>query len=190
MRVNSGDDESDESHGTKSIESFQFQSPEPVTNRRKPTSNVSVAASTTATTATHPRQGETQQGEDQNRDFESKSERKEIGEGSSERLRPPLSSSTEKTNSDTKSARSGLSYKPPSWAPTQAPTDSGYSLTVLKGGVEVNSIPLDNRTHCLLGEYTDYHRFPFPSKHILLLGLKLVCRPICQQSLCSMMPKC
>lgn len=43
-------------------------------------------------------------------------------------------------------------YRPPSWAPAVAPTDTGLSLTVLKGGVEVSTISLDNRTHCLLGE--------------------------------------
>lgn len=48
--------------------------------------------------------------------------------------------------------KSGGGYRPPSWAPAVAPTDTGLSLTVLKGGVEVNTISLDNRTHCLLGE--------------------------------------
>ncbi|CAM9243574.1 unnamed protein product, partial [Ectocarpus sp. 12 AP-2014] len=43
-------------------------------------------------------------------------------------------------------------YKPPSWGLTEAPGASGLSLTVLKGGVEVGSISLDNRTHVLLGE--------------------------------------
>ncbi|CAM9682849.1 unnamed protein product [Ectocarpus fasciculatus] len=42
-------------------------------------------------------------------------------------------------------------YKPPSWGLTEAPSASGLSLTVLKGGVEVGSISLDNRTHVLLG---------------------------------------
>lgn len=43
-------------------------------------------------------------------------------------------------------------YKPPSWGVVEAPEASGLSLTVLKAGVEVNSISLDNRTHVLLGE--------------------------------------
>lgn len=43
-------------------------------------------------------------------------------------------------------------YKPPSWGLTEPPGASGLSLTVLKGGVEVCSISLDNRTHVLLGE--------------------------------------
>ncbi|CAN0454393.1 unnamed protein product, partial [Ectocarpus sp. 12 AP-2014] len=43
-------------------------------------------------------------------------------------------------------------YKPPSWGLTEAPGASGLSLTVLKGGVEVGNISLDNRTHVLLGE--------------------------------------
>ena len=43
-------------------------------------------------------------------------------------------------------------YKPPGWGLTVPPEASGLSLTVLKGGIEVSSISLDNRTHILLGE--------------------------------------
>lgn len=52
----------------------------------------------------------------------------------------------------TAAGSSGAGYKPPSWGLTAAPTASGLSLTVLKGGIEVASISLDNRTHVLLGE--------------------------------------
>lgn len=45
------------------------------------------------------------------------------------------------------------SYKPPSWGLADPPEASGLSLTVLKGGIEVSSISLDNRTHILLGEF-------------------------------------
>ena len=47
----------------------------------------------------------------------------------------------------------GGGYKPPSWGVTTAPDASGLSLTVLKGGIEVGNISLDNRTHILLGEF-------------------------------------
>ncbi len=49
----------------------------------------------------------------------------------------------------------GGSYKPPSWGLTDPPEASGLSLTVLKGGIEVSTISLDNRTHILLGEFFD-----------------------------------
>lgn len=51
-----------------------------------------------------------------------------------------------------KAAPTGESYRAPSWGLNEAPEASGLSLTVLKGGIEVNSISLDNRTHVLLGE--------------------------------------
>lgn len=50
------------------------------------------------------------------------------------------------------SSSSSGSYKPPKWGLAEAPEASGLSLTVLKGGIEVSSISLDNRTHVLLGE--------------------------------------
>lgn len=57
-----------------------------------------------------------------------------------------------KHHSDKKTVAGVVGYEAPSWAPTEAPTDSGLSLTVLKGGVEINNISLDNRTHWLFGK--------------------------------------
>ena len=48
-------------------------------------------------------------------------------------------------------------YVPPSWGLTTAPTSTGLSLSVLKGGAEVGSISLDNRTHFLFGERSALH---------------------------------
>lgn len=69
---------------------------------------------------------------------------------------PPKVATNQQDNAGGKAASGGGGggggYKPPSWGLTAAPESSGLSLTVLKGGIEVNSISLDNRTHVLLGE--------------------------------------
>lgn len=67
-------------------------------------------------------------------------------------LPPPPKKSGAVTSGVAKAAPTGASYRPPSWGLEEAPEASGLSLTVLKGGIEVNSISLDNRTHILLGE--------------------------------------
>ncbi|CAM9250797.1 unnamed protein product [Scytosiphon promiscuus] len=68
---------------------------------------------------------------------------------------PPKIISTAVASSGAKNAQlreiRSSGYKPPSWGLTEAPEASGLSLTVLKGGIEVSSISLDNRTHVLLG---------------------------------------
>lgn len=65
---------------------------------------------------------------------------------------PPPKKSGVLASGVAKAAPTGASYRPPSWGLTEAPEASGLSLTVLKSGIEVNSISLDNRTHILLGE--------------------------------------
>lgn len=65
---------------------------------------------------------------------------------------PPPKKSSAVAGGVKKAAPTGESYRPPSWGVKEAPEASGLSLTVLKGGIEVNSISLDNRTHILLGE--------------------------------------
>lgn len=60
---------------------------------------------------------------------------------------PPKVESSRQSN-----PAAGGFYKPPSWGVVEAPEASGLSLTVLKAGVEVNNISLDNQTHVLLGE--------------------------------------
>ncbi|CBN74145.1 conserved unknown protein [Ectocarpus siliculosus] len=66
-------------------------------------------------------------------------------------LPPPPPKTAGSLNGDGVKAVASGGYKPPSWGLTEAPGASGLSLTVLKGGVEVGSISLDNRTHVLLG---------------------------------------
>lgn len=65
---------------------------------------------------------------------------------------PPPKKSDAVAGGVAKAAPTGESYRPPSWGLAEAPEASGLSLTILKGGIEVNSISLDSRTHILLGE--------------------------------------
>lgn len=79
---------------------------------------------------------------------------------------PPQVSSSQRSN-----PAAGGSYKPPSWGVVKAPEASGLSLTVLKSGVEVNSISLDNRTHVLLGE----PRWLKPTKQVFGVVVVVLC---------------
>lgn len=65
---------------------------------------------------------------------------------------PPKKSGAVVSGAPKAAPTAGGSYRPPSWGLKEAPEASGLSLAVLKGGIEVNSISLDNRTHILLGE--------------------------------------
>lgn len=48
-------------------------------------------------------------------------------------------------------ARAFGTYRPPSWG-AETPPESALSLTVLKGGVEVDSVRLQDKTRFLFGE--------------------------------------